>query len=67
MTECEAGNSLSDTGGVAARSRKRREATRSGADGVVGIDEVFQNAFLRRGLILDHPARSFKGGFATSF
>jgi hypothetical protein len=51
---------------------------RNGADGVVGIDEVFQNAFFRRGSILDHyycfalsgsrfaPGRSVKGGFATS-
>src|SRR5215831_6742421 len=31
---------------------------RSSADGVVGIEEVFRNAFLRRGSILDHPVRS---------
>ena len=34
VNECQAGNSPPDTGGVAAQ------------DGVVGIDEVFQNAFL---------------------
>jgi hypothetical protein len=26
----------------------------SGADGVVGIDDVFRNAIVRRGSILDH-------------
>jgi hypothetical protein len=46
--------------------KKKMRSNRSGADGVVGIDEVFQNAFLRRGSILDHPVRSVKGGFAAS-
>jgi hypothetical protein len=36
------------------RHQKKMRSHRSGADGVVGIDEVFQNAFLRRGSILDH-------------
>ena len=45
MNECQAVNSPPDTGGVSAPSRKRCEAT-NGADGVVGIDEVFPNAFL---------------------
>src|SRR5262245_38892185 len=40
---------------------------RSGADGVVGIAVMFRNAFFRRGSTLDHPVRSVKGGFATSF
>jgi hypothetical protein len=38
----------------------------SGAGGVVGIDELFRNAFLKKGSIPDHPGRSIKGGFATS-
>ena len=48
------------------RHQKKMRSHSSGADGVVGIDEVFQNAFLRRDSILDHPVRSVKGGFATS-
>ena len=34
--------------------KKKMRSLRSGADGVVGIDEVYQNAFFRRGSILDH-------------
>jgi len=49
------------------RHQEKMRSHRSGADGVVGIDEVFHNAFRRRGSILDHPVRSNKGGFATSY
>jgi len=34
--------------------KKKMRSHRSGADGVVGIDEVFQNAFFRNCSILDH-------------
>jgi hypothetical protein len=46
-------------------ARYRACASRAAQTGV-GIDEVFQNAFFRRGSALDHPVRSIKGGFATS-
>ena len=46
MNECQAGNSPPDTGGVAAAPIKCRRSLLSAADGVVGIDEVFQSAFL---------------------
>jgi hypothetical protein len=39
-------------GGCAIKKKMRSHC--SGADRVVGIDKVFQNAFLRRGSILDH-------------
>ena len=34
--------------------KKKMRSHRSGADGVVGIAEVFRNAFLRRSSIPDH-------------
>src|SRR5215831_1867033 len=46
VNECQAGNSPPDTGGVAAPLRKRCEATAAAQTGVVGIDDVFHNAFL---------------------
>ena len=55
---------LIEEGGCAIKKKMRSH--RSGADWVVGIDEVFQNAFFGRGCILDHPVRFVKGGFATS-
>ena len=66
VNECQASNSPPDTGGVAAPSRKRREATEAAQTGWSGLPEVLRNAFLRRGSIFDHPVRSVKGGFATS-
>src|SRR5262249_22013145 len=48
------------------RHQEKERSLRSGADGVVRIDEVYQNAFFRRGSILDYPVCSFKAGFATS-
>jgi len=65
-SECEAGNSPPDTGGVAAPSRNRCEASFNGADGVVGTAEVPRNALFTRGSILDHPGRSDKEASATS-
>ena len=55
-----------DTGGEAAPSRIKMRSHRSGADGVVGIAEMFRNALFEKGSIPDHPVRSVKGGFATS-
>jgi len=46
--------------------KKKMRSHRSGADGVVGIAELFRNAFSKKGSIPDHPVRSIKGGFATS-
>jgi len=43
---------LMQEGGCAIKKKMRSH--RSGADGVVGIDEVFQTAFPKRGSILDH-------------
>jgi len=34
---------------------------------VVGLDELFRNAFFIKGSILDHPVRPVKEGFATSY
>src|SRR5215475_9061278 len=51
-------NSPPDTGGVAAPSRKRREATEAAQTGWSGLPGVFRNAFLRRGSFFDHPVRS---------
>ena len=48
------------------RHQEKRRSHLSGADGVIGIAEVFRNALCRRGSIFDHPVRSVKGGFATS-
>jgi hypothetical protein len=48
------------------RHEEKMRSHRRGADGVVRIAEVFQNAFFRRGSIPDQPVRSVKGGFATS-
>jgi hypothetical protein len=45
---------------------QEKDAKPTGADGVVGIAEVFQKAFFRRGSIPDHPVGSIEGGFATS-
>ena len=44
--------------GAGCAIKEKMPSHRIGADGVVGIDEVFQNAFLRTGSILDHPVRS---------
>jgi len=46
VSECQGGNSPPDTGGVTP-SRKSREATAAAKTGVVGIADVFRNAFLR--------------------
>ena len=35
-------------------NKKKMRSHRCGADGVVGIAEVFRNAFFRRRSILDH-------------
>jgi hypothetical protein len=48
------------------RHQEKLRSHRIGADGVVGIDEVFRNAFFGTGSIPDHPVRPVKGGFATS-
>jgi hypothetical protein len=53
VNEFQASNSPPDTGAGAAIKKKMRSHC-SSADGVVGIDEVFQNAFFKRGSILDH-------------
>ena len=45
VNECEAGNSPPDTGRGGCAIKKKMRSHRSGADGVVGIDEVFRNAF----------------------
>src|SRR5215470_15644164 len=42
MNECEAGNSPPDTGGVAAPSRKRREATAAAQTGWSGSTKRFR-------------------------
>jgi hypothetical protein len=67
VNECQAGNSPPDTGRGGCAIKKKMRSHRSGADGVVGIDEVFRNAFFKKGSIPDHPVRSVKGGFATSY
>jgi len=36
------------------RHQEKDASHRSGADGVVGIDEVFQNAFFTRGSMIHH-------------
>src|SRR5215467_6010893 len=41
MNECEAGNSPPDTGGVAAPSRKRCEATEAAQTGWLGLPKCF--------------------------
>ena len=61
VNEFQGGDSPPDTGGVAAPSRKRCEATAAAQTGWSGLPKGFG-----RGTILDHPGRSVKGGFATS-
>jgi hypothetical protein len=39
---------------VAGAIKKKMRSLHSGSDGVVGIDGVFRNAFLRKGSILDY-------------
>ena len=77
VNKCEAGNSPPDTGGVAAPSIKRCEATaaaqtRAKRDPIgrsinkwLELPKCFGMHSLE-GAIPDHPVRSVKGGFATS-
>ena len=53
VNECQAGDSPPDTGGVAAPSRKRCEATAAAQTGWLGLPKCF-GMFFRRGSILDH-------------
>src|SRR5215831_3798265 len=66
VNECEAGNSPPDTGGVAAPSIKRSEATAVAQSGRSGLLKCFGMRSLGERSIPDHPVRSIKGGFATS-
>ena len=50
---------------VDATSRKSREASFDGADGVVGSGRRFKGCVLKKLSNHDHPVGAIKGGFAT--
>jgi hypothetical protein len=58
LNECEAGNSPPDIGGGGCAINKKKRSHRSGADGVVGIAEVFR--FLEMVPFLTTPSAPLK-------
>src|SRR5262245_53499698 len=60
VNECEAGNSPPDTGGVAAPSRKSREATAAAQAGWLGLAKCFGMRFLEEVPFLTTPSAPSK-------